>query len=467
MNWRRHRKKVASFIIVIIFVAAAGNAQRIQGFIDWVRVGSSFNRGVSAILINDNQLAVQHFSTAIELDSSFTPAYKNRGVAYFKLGDYSKSIADFQTSLTQQKANADIHINLGQAHFKLQEYATSITHYSKALTHNEQSIDAYLGRGWIHYKQKAYSKALEDFEQAIQVDQKSPEAYWGRFLIYARLKGFEKAVEDYAQYRQVVSWLDDPEIFPFEPDHENAYMAMGAFRYEQDDRSGAIKFISQAIELNPKNSIAYLLRGGIYLEKEKYRLALDDKEQALGYISSKEAGIGVNLSFDEAKQAPKVLGLIENSPAALQGIQIGDYILAVDSQSIKNMNLDSIIQRIAGEMNSTVELRIGREGQEAFNIQLTREVKLNDTLLAAAFSGRAIAHYGLENSQQALADCQRVQKLIAYNAVAYERCGNIQQLMGNRDSAIADYQKALQLYTQQESDIDTDRIKGILEELQP
>ena len=153
---------------------------------------------------------------------------------------------------------------------------------------------------------------------------------------------------------------------------------------------------------------------------------------------------------------------IEGTSAKLQGLQVDDQILAVDGQSIADMSLVSVFEQLAGNLNTSVQLKIYRESQGEFEIQLTRH---SQYLLATAFASRALAHYGLDNPQQAFSDCNQAKQIDPTNAFAYQFCGAIHQSSGNSQAAIADYQRALTLFTEQGDDASVERVKTLLEQL--
>jgi carboxyl-terminal processing protease len=89
--------------------------------------------------------------------------------------------------------------------------------------------------------------------------------------------------------------------------------------------------------------------------------------------AGKFGGIGIEV-------APKsgviqVVTPIDNTPASRAGIQAGDVITAVNSQSVRGLSLDDLIDQISGPAGSTITLTIQRQGvNHPLEIPMRREI---------------------------------------------------------------------------------------------
>jgi carboxyl-terminal processing protease len=84
------------------------------------------------------------------------------------------------------------------------------------------------------------------------------------------------------------------------------------------------------------------------------------------------SGVGMQLTLDEATRQITVVDPIKNSPAIEAGIRSGDRILAIDGKSTEGMSVETAAEKIRGRVGTPITLQIGRDGQEAFDITLTR-----------------------------------------------------------------------------------------------
>lgn len=103
----------------------------------------------------------------------------------------------------------------------------------------------------------------------------------------------------------------------------------------------------------------------IYLEPKLYSQLKADTTGSFG-------GIGVYMGFRE--NSVYVLGVIPDSPGEKAGLMTGDSILAVDSTPISEIEPGEVALKIRGEVGSTVELLIHREGEEDKTYTITRDV---------------------------------------------------------------------------------------------
>ena len=85
-------------------------------------------------------------------------------------------------------------------------------------------------------------------------------------------------------------------------------------------------------------------------------------------------GIGVRLQLDSTRayKIPMILALVPNGSAQSAGLLEGDFILEVDEQSTRDIDLQNVVNMIVGEEGTTVNLLIDREGS-AYNFSIERK----------------------------------------------------------------------------------------------
>lgn len=95
--------------------------------------------------------------------------------------------------------------------------------------------------------------------------------------------------------------------------------------------------------------------------------------------SGKFVGIGVEIAVKDGEIV--VVSPIENSPAMKAGIESGDIITKINSEVIKDKNLDEIIKNIKGLPGTRVNITVKREGineEISYNIERA-PVKIDST----------------------------------------------------------------------------------------
>ena len=83
------------------------------------------------------------------------------------------------------------------------------------------------------------------------------------------------------------------------------------------------------------------------------------------------AGIGVALRADE--EGLLVQAVLEGGGAQEAGIQVGDLVIEIDGENVRELGWDDSIQRMRGPAGSDLELHLLRAGEEIVK-QVTRRV---------------------------------------------------------------------------------------------
>ena len=99
-------------------------------------------------------------------------------------------------------------------------------------------------------------------------------------------------------------------------------------------------------------------------------------EEYLSKLNGEYSGLGILVSQLDEK-GMEILDVYEGNPAANAGVQIGDYITAVDGESVFEHTHEEVTTALDGEVGSTVKLTILRtdgDGQETLDIEVTRDV---------------------------------------------------------------------------------------------
>jgi len=112
----------------------------------------------------------------------------------------------------------------------------------------------------------------------------------------------------------------------------------------------------------------------------------EDFQQALGDLSGAFSGIGAEMSIRNTEDAADlaactefgptcrlvVVAPLDDSPAEAAGLLAGDFVLAVDGDSVDGSTMNDQISRIRGESGTDVTLTLQRDGGEPFDVTITR-----------------------------------------------------------------------------------------------
>jgi carboxyl-terminal processing protease len=102
-----------------------------------------------------------------------------------------------------------------------------------------------------------------------------------------------------------------------------------------------------------------------YLDPEAFQSMRDQTRGEYG-------GLGIEVTSEDG--VVKVISPMDDTPATKAGIKAGDYITAIDGQSVVGLTLNDAVKLMRGKVGQKIVLSIAREGEEARDVTLTREV---------------------------------------------------------------------------------------------
>ena len=78
----------------------------------------------------------------------------------------------------------------------------------------------------------------------------------------------------------------------------------------------------------------------------------------------------------------KIISPIDDTPAAKAGLKPGDYITAVNGDSVLGLSVTDAVKQMRGKPGEAVTLTIAREKSDPFDVKLTREIIKQKTAVA-------------------------------------------------------------------------------------
>ncbi|ACG76658.1 carboxyl-terminal protease [Phenylobacterium zucineum HLK1] len=83
-------------------------------------------------------------------------------------------------------------------------------------------------------------------------------------------------------------------------------------------------------------------------------------------------GLGIEVTSEDG--VVKVISPMDETPAARAGIKAGDYITAVNGESVLGLSVNEAVKQMRGKPGDPVTLTIAREKADPFDVKLVREV---------------------------------------------------------------------------------------------
>ena len=167
-----------------------------------------FDLGLKTSMTNKK---INYFSTALELNPGFAPAYEKRGLHYYFQGKYNEVIEDFTHYIQLVPEKADAYRMLGMAYLKINNFKKAIINFDKALDLEPEM------KGVLGYRAEALrisghlDEAIDDSSRALSMESDMrilSDAYRTRAKAYLELDHDALANADFKSAAQV-----DPRYF--------------------------------------------------------------------------------------------------------------------------------------------------------------------------------------------------------------------------------------------------------------
>ncbi len=134
-------------------------------------------------------------------------------------------------------------------------------------------------------------------------------------------------------------------------------------------------------EVNRRELIESAVRGVLSkLDPYSSYIGPEDLGRFRSSVESEFGGIGIQISADDGQI--QVLSPMYGTPAYRAGLLAGDRIVEINDKSTDGLTLDEVVDRLKGEIGTSVSLSIIHPGKEAKEkVSLTREKIHIDTVL--------------------------------------------------------------------------------------
>ncbi|HEX8568331.1 MAG TPA: S41 family peptidase [Caulobacteraceae bacterium] len=128
------------------------------------------------------------------------------------------------------------------------------------------------------------------------------------------------------------------------------------------------------IEVDDKKLIESAIDGMLSsLDPHSGYLNLENFDELRDQSRGEYGGLGLEVTSEEG--AVKVIAPMDGTPASRAGVQSGDFITAINDESILGLNLTEAVKQMRGAVGTTVKLTLAREGEEEpIDVALTREI---------------------------------------------------------------------------------------------
>jgi carboxyl-terminal processing protease len=83
-------------------------------------------------------------------------------------------------------------------------------------------------------------------------------------------------------------------------------------------------------------------------------------------------GLGIEITMEDG--FVKVVSPIDDTPAALAGMQSGDLIIAVNGESLRGLSINEAVSQLRGPIGSKIKITVVRNEEEPFELEIKRDI---------------------------------------------------------------------------------------------
>jgi tetratricopeptide (TPR) repeat protein len=435
--------------------------------------------------------AIADHSKVIELKPDAIGAYLSRAELYEQKGLRDKAIEDYR-AVNKLDAKNEMALNslkrLGVA--PIQEQASKEVWdscFNQSISDDArigfctQLIDGgslskeylsavYVSRGFSYNKKSLYDKAIADFSKAIEIKPDYTDAYLRRGGVYYKKGNLDEAIAD---YKEVVK-LDPKNQWVLDILKQQAPSTSGV-QVPAETTAGCVNpltsaeerigFCTQLIESGslPKEELPdmYDFRADAYSKKGIYDKAIADYNKAIELKPDKiQDYIGRGIAYDRK-------GLYDEAIADYnKAIKLKpDFSLGYLSRGISYENKGLVDEAIA-DYSKVIELKPGAniyKGRAA----LYEKKKLYDMAIAdyskviefkpdyaEVYNNRAWDYHLKGEDAKGLPDAEKAVGLAPTDTYFLETRAEIEEKLGQKDKAIADYDESIKSDSKNSAAID-------------
>jgi tetratricopeptide (TPR) repeat protein len=205
------------------------------------KVKGHINLGNAYLTNDNNDMAMEHYQTALTLDKDSPDAHYNLGLAYQSKGLIDRAIKHYRITLRHVPAYSEAHNNLANAYRTKGLIDRAIKHYLLALKLNPGIVEAHNNLGNVYFSRGFIDGAIQHYQAALKLDPYRPTIYLNLGNAY-RSKGLSsKAIEKYKY------------AIKLRKDWAQPYFQLGNTYLENGYREKARDEFEKVLRINPRH----------------------------------------------------------------------------------------------------------------------------------------------------------------------------------------------------------------------
>ncbi|XP_063187863.1 tetratricopeptide repeat protein 6 [Chroicocephalus ridibundus] len=251
------------------------------------------------LYFEENQLllAMDDYAKCFQYNPKRTDALMKHGIHFFDHSVLTTAIQDFTAVIKEDPSNAQARLYRGRAYAKQQQYRNAIQDLATAIYLDPSCWLAFYYRGCI-LRQIDPKRAMQDFSVSVLINdtQENFCSFLHRGIVYSEQSQWSLAISDFEsvlaldssvifaylniglilllhldQYYEAIRWFTN--AIEIDPLNVRAYICRAQAYHKIHNLPNAVKDINRAIHVYPNKSQLYILRGQYLMELKKHELA--------------------------------------------------------------------------------------------------------------------------------------------------------------------------------------------------
>jgi len=245
-----------------------------------LRKATEFNDNLAPIqsllgLVNNGtgnqELAIQHYEKALQIDPNYTQAYRGLAKIYDEQGNDQKAVATYKYAIALKPEIWEGYNDLGKHFYRKGNFKEATKQFKKVVSLTPKSSSAHSNLGACYYLQGKNDEAAEAFQMALALG-RNPFAASNLATLYFAEKRYELSIPLYKIALETYS-----KNYSFWGNLAVAYEFSGKKEKSKQAYLTAIKKAKEQLEINPNDPEITADLGAYYSD-------IGDSAAALRYI---------------------------------------------------------------------------------------------------------------------------------------------------------------------------------------
>jgi len=352
--------------------------------------------------------AENYYQKAIERQPSFLAALIELGIIFEFQKKNDQAVELYQKALRYFPANPRIIERLGQIYISRNDYKGALGQFKEQERFDTDNLDLRVKIGLLEFEEGDLSQAMEEFNFVLTAEPGHPTARY--YLAAADLKS---GARDKA--REELEKIETSS--PFYPE---ARIQIAGMQEEKNDTAGAILTVQAALEKVPGEIGLHQALAHLFFRAKRYSEAKEAVELGL-----KQKPEDLTLLY----LLGEVYDFLGQDDLCIETMQ---KVLKLDPKHADALNY---IGYLYAEKGTKLEEALGM-------LKKAMEIRPNDGFIIDSLGW---VYFQQKNYRKAQELIERAFSLVGDDPTIAEHLGDVHSAMGEREKAIRDYKKSLEL----------------------